>query len=596
MPGQLTGQALALVNATEMEQPRTLRHGDGSSARAAKPRAPPLSTHCLAGGASPLRHVSPRKFHQIQQQQRAAVLRAMPLSPLSARTERESTPGRTESERSVVYEPREPVPWNPAWLSEPALSGADATNTKAVEALLRAAGAMGSSPTTSVGNMTLDAWLESYEREFLTFESLEKFVQVKLPEALAFCDKIEQQSRASASSSNTHSAGAASGAFPSSRFHVRLRVAVFAHLVERTVFALAQSASLAHAKRTLFQARQEIFRAMFADYDARPSAASEQTSGPGDSDASDEDEDESRTKTRSQRRQRQGTRAKTEDSGSERNDSDASSSDTDADASARSRSRKPKSRYDSTQYGPTAAPRTLAFFLTKVPFALKLREDTQRRAVRFKRHQVVLRRIVQSLYRSLGSVFHAWKLLVRQKREERLNNKGAQLTAMVVQQRGLVRSVFVEWSKATLRARIKAMKTNERELKQQHEQVLGDLHREIFLLRERTRALELELHESQRYRPVSRKPRASVVAATGVETSAASMPSRSEISSPTELNELATTHQRKDGAVEDSLRQSLTGNTSANSSSSRTLQHATEGHDRRDTSRAGDRLTEAVSE
>ncbi|GAB9474053.1 hypothetical protein Gpo141_00011194 [Globisporangium polare] len=81
---------------------------------------------------------------------------------------------------------------------------------------------------------------------------------------------------------------------------------------------------------------------------------------------------------------------------------------------------------------------------------------------------------------------------------------------MVVQQRGLVRSVFVEWSKATLRSKIKEMKANELEMKQQHEQVLADLNREIFLLREKNYELQLELLENQRYRPVSRKPKPAI--------------------------------------------------------------------------------------
>ncbi|GAB9474052.1 hypothetical protein Gpo141_00011194 [Globisporangium polare] len=440
----------------------------------------------------------------------------MPLSPLSARVDSDHNPPTQKvndtgyAEGAKIYEPRESVPWNPAWLPE---STTDQANAKAAESLLLAAGAMGASPSTKFGNMTLESWLQSYEQDFLLYESLEKFIQVKLPEALAFCDKIEQQSCSAPTAGglgDPSSAGTpGSGQSPSSRFHVRLRIAVYAHLVERTVFALAQSAALSHAKKVLFQARQEIFRAMFADYDKKSSA---------DGASPDAEDDQQRGHASRGRRRRRSndsqprgtdsdrpdTTTEDRDSGSDRDGSE------DSDNDRASKPIKKSSRGTSSLYGPTAAPRTLAFFLTKVPYTLKLREDTQRRALRFKRNQVVLRRIVQSLYRSLGSVFHAWKLLVRHKKEERLNNKGAQLTAMVVQQRGLVRSVFVEWSKATLRSKIKEMKANELEMKQQHEQVLADLNREIFLLREKNYELQLELLENQRYRPVSRKPKPAI--------------------------------------------------------------------------------------
>src|SRR5687768_4603134 len=94
---------------------------DGSS----QPTAP----RATVGSQHPLRHVSPRKFQQMQQQQRAAVLRGMPLSPLSVRTEDDHSAKSLTKERqdradisyvasapARIYEPREPVPWNPAWL------------------------------------------------------------------------------------------------------------------------------------------------------------------------------------------------------------------------------------------------------------------------------------------------------------------------------------------------------------------------------------------------------------------------------------------------------------------------------------------------
>ncbi|KAF1326268.1 hypothetical protein FI667_g8588, partial [Globisporangium splendens] len=198
---------------------------------------------------------------------------------------------------------------------------------------------------------------------------------------------------------------------------------------------------------------------MFADYDNRPLERGGFSHSDNENGQSDDDDDDGHGRGTGSR-SREGRQSENYVEGASRNpDSSPNSSDNDSDSDdadmakkKRRHKQKQHSQYDSTLYDPTTAPRTLGFFLTKVPYVLKLREDTQRRELRFKRNQVVLRRIVQSLYRSLGSVFNAWKLLVCHKKDERLNNKGAQLTAMVVQQRGLVRSVFVEWSKVALRS------------------------------------------------------------------------------------------------------------------------------------------------
>lgn len=465
----------------ERRSPLAARTRDGGAliSSGSKPTAPPLTLSSSPLGKKNVRHLSPRKFHQLQQQQPQ-----YRLSPLSARNNNDAAPCKerqhtttTTSAAPRVFEPREPVPWTPAWL--PSASPTTHFDVTAVEALLRAAGALGASASTCVGTTTLDAWLQSYEHEFLVYESLEHFVHVKLPEALAFCDKLALQSRRSPSQADrSGSVASQEHLMSSSRFHARLRIALFAHLMERTVFALSQSAALSHAKQPLFQARQEIFRAMFADYDDKRQRANDaQPSNDDNDDDSQADSDSNRP----------GSDGANSDSSSNRDDPNKHT------GVHRSTSTSRSSAYTSTLFGPTAAPRTLAFFLSKVPFALKLREDTARRALRFQRHEAVLRRLVQSLFRSLGAVFHAWQRLVRQKKDERLHEKGAQLTAMVVQQRGLVRAVFVEWSKAALRSRVQELRSCERERRQQHEQLVADLHKEVFLLRERNRELQVEL-------------------------------------------------------------------------------------------------------
>lgn len=315
------------------------------------------------------------------------------------------------------------------------------------------------------GPTSFERWLQDYEQDMLHFESLEKFFQVKIPEALAFGEKLQNLAAAARIGD--------SGALLATRFPERLRIALFAHVLESTVFALMRSASLGHAKKTLLLARQELMRAIFADYDGV-------------------DDVSSATSARRSRRRRISAA-----SGDQQNSGDSISSDSDDD-NGRDKGGGGLIQEQNVLPDYSATANTLEFFLTKTPFALKLQQDTQRRAVRFKQHQVILRRIIHSMYRSLGSVFHAWQRFVQQRREDRLNQKGAQVTALIVLQRGLIRSVFVEWSKCTLLSKIRALQARETQTKMQHEQVLADLREEIFLLREKNRLL-VKMHSGEGY-------------------------------------------------------------------------------------------------
>ncbi|DBA01973.1 TPA: hypothetical protein N0F65_006706 [Lagenidium giganteum] len=502
-----------------------------SPRRVAKPSSPAHSSTVRAGAS--FRHLSPRKFQQLQAQQRAAVLRGLPLSPLSARRRLHhannaiNNTGEGESEGPPSPRASDVIPWNPAWLAHPMQTTPTATDSNATSAAagdnsnsavtIRALMTPPSNGLPSLASVSLESWLLAYEQDFLYFESLERFAQVKLPEALMFCEKMEKQ--AEGISSNTSSSGTrgartdraqtpASGAHrrsnDSNRFHVRFRIAVYANLMERTIMALAQSASLAYAKDMLLQAREELFRAIFADYDVDVNVlgvSTDDTDSDNDDDKSDRSEGESDSSGNSEQEDHSGKAQASLARGTRSHSaamSKLSSINECQSPSAKERKRKRKSKRPDKKtrdtFGPSHA-RTLGFFLQKTPFALKLSEDTQRRAMRFKRHQVVLRRIVQAMYRSLGSVFHAWRMHVQHKKEERLNQKGAQLTAMVVIQRGLVRSVFVEWSKCTLKAKVQKMKLREQESKKQQEQMLVDMHKEIFLLTEKNQLLQLQLNE-----------------------------------------------------------------------------------------------------
>ncbi|GLE03563.1 hypothetical protein PINS_up012465 [Pythium insidiosum] len=519
------------------------RRSSSSSSLTQTPVPPPTTRHAVLQSTL---HLSPRKFHRLQQQQRNAVLRGMlPLSPLTPRQQQQQQPNSSSCKASSslsapsVVERCDPVPWNPAWLPvtlesavQPAVATLPPSMVTSPPLIESALPTIGTTPRptpqgVSYAAMTLDAWLQRFEQDVLQFESLEAFAQVKVAEALAFCEKmelhIEQQAQLEAerplneraastaapatvaSTSATTGSSSASAVAPPltamSRFPARFRIAVFASLVERTVLALTQSAALGHLKPLLLQARQELFRAVFADYDPplvsrrrqRRTGVTEQSAETAASDSSDGDDSDP-----------EDDEEEEPDDEEDTDDVDAAIRGTHAQRRAsrldlrrqrrltQQRARRRMMQHPSVRLGPET-PRTLGFFLSRIPFALKLQEDSQRRAVRFQRHQVVLRRIIQSMYRSLGSVFHAWKIHVRQKREERLNEKGAQLTAMVVMQRGLVRTIFVEWSKVTLKAKLRRLQDREIEVKQKHDERINALYKELFVLREQNNQLHEQL-------------------------------------------------------------------------------------------------------
>lgn len=391
-------------------------------------------------------HLSPRKFQQVQREQRAAVLRSLPLSPLSS--------SHLCATRSAT-KPADPVPWNPAWLPVEVF---DFTETRHDH--FKRSNRPWSPPKgydVSIGTVPLREWVRQYELDFTRFESLDKLTQVKLPEALALAEKLQLTSSLGPIM-NKRKGNANDDVETDPRFHERFRIAIFAHLLDRTIISLTQSAALGHARSTLQLAREELLRSIYADYD----------------------EPKSSLLSIQRRRKR---------SPSDSSDSDEGNDDTNK-----------AQAYENLQVHPDNTdikPHTLGFFLRRTPFAVKMREDSRRRAEGFARHEVVLRRVIQSMYRSLGSVFHAWKLFAQAKRDERLSRKGAQLTAMVVLHRGLVRNAFVEWSKAALRSKVRHLKEREAENTRVRQQEVTDLRNEIFLLRDRNTRLLQEIAKLQ---------------------------------------------------------------------------------------------------
>lgn len=427
------------------------------------------------------RHLSPRKFHQVQREHRAALLRSLPLSPLSL--------AHLEGTKQAASASSDPVPWNPAWLPSGVLDFHGSDDDDRGSGNERRSGHMWAPPKSfdvAVGTVRLREWVRQYELDFARYESLDKLAQVKLPEALALADKLlhlhtstvnqreppatpDSQAKREHLQRHLHQRQAPSRDDEySARFHERFRVAVFAHLMDRAVLSLVQSAALSHARSTLLLARRELLRTIYADYD----------------------EQEPPTGVR----KRAARPTTTNSDGGDHNDRN------DANGAAATRLNSPAVDHDSE-----LKPRTLSF-LRKTPFAVKMREDSRRRAEGFARHEVVLRRVIQSLYRSLGSVFHAWKRFARARREERLSRKGAQLTAMVVLHRGLVRSTFVEWSKAALRSKVRRMQDREAETARVRQQEVADLRNEVFVLREKNARLQQQLAEMQQRYELDQHP------------------------------------------------------------------------------------------
>lgn len=429
------------------------------------------------------RHLSPRKFQQVQREQRAALLRSLPLSPLSLT--------QTASAARVVSASRDPVPWNPAWLPSDAVGHhRDGVKDAREDESDRHSSNPWAPPRgfdVAVGTVRLHEWVRQYELDFVRFESLDKLALVKIPEALALADKLLHLHNMTANQRNAlatpdspgkrkhlqrhpqpRQASSSDDEF-SARFYERFRIAVFAHLMDRAVLALVQSAALSHARSTLLLARQELMSAIFADYEGQ-----QRVQG-------------------AERRSKRPTTA-----GSDGSDQDNCD---EAIGATTSRANHTTANHDSE-----LKPRTLSFFLRKTPFAVKMREESRRRAEGFARHEVVLRRVIQSLYRSLGSVFHAWKRFAQTKREERLSRKGAQLTAMVVLHRGLVRSTFVEWSKAALRSKVRRMQDREAETARVRQQEVADLRNEMFVLREKNMRLQKQLADMQQKYELDQHP------------------------------------------------------------------------------------------
>ncbi|OQS06199.1 hypothetical protein THRCLA_20419 [Thraustotheca clavata] len=155
-------------------------------------------------------------------------------------------------------------------------------------------------------------------------------------------------------------------------------------------------------------------------------------------------------------------------------------------------------------------PHTLSYFLAKLPYFLQLRKETGRKDEDFRKHQAVLKKLIQTMFQNVGSVFQAWKMYTRSKREDRLGKKAAQVTGKVLANRGLVRLAFIYWAQhiATIKLEKQRYKGSEvshteieKHLQREHSQALADLKKQLNQANESILLLKAELHDMQSLRP-----------------------------------------------------------------------------------------------
>ncbi|KDO32967.1 hypothetical protein SPRG_02659 [Saprolegnia parasitica CBS 223.65] len=110
------------------------------------------------------------------------------------------------------------------------------------------------------------------------------------------------------------------------------------------------------------------------------------------------------------------------------------------------------------QGGHLPPPRTLSVFLAKAPYFTQLRLEATKKDAEFRKHQAVLRKLIQSTFQNVGSVFQAWKMYTRTKKEDRLAEKAAEITGKVLAKRGQARIAFVSWARYVMSVRLEKMR------------------------------------------------------------------------------------------------------------------------------------------
>ncbi|ETV69357.1 hypothetical protein H257_14964 [Aphanomyces astaci] len=142
----------------------------------------------------------------------------------------------------------------------------------------------------------------------------------------------------------------------------------------------------------------------------------------------------------------------------------------------------------------THTPRAISFFIQKMPYFIELRLENDKKDQDFNKHQAVLQKLIQSMFKSIGSVFQAWKMFAKTKREDRLSKKAAKITSTILAKRGQGRLAFLSWARYCLQTRVKKLRFKEVQVEREHMLRMGDLKKQLSQSNDAIAHLKAEVH------------------------------------------------------------------------------------------------------
>ncbi|RLO11056.1 hypothetical protein DYB28_009759, partial [Aphanomyces astaci] len=142
----------------------------------------------------------------------------------------------------------------------------------------------------------------------------------------------------------------------------------------------------------------------------------------------------------------------------------------------------------------THTPRAISFFIQKMPYFIELRLENDKKDQDFNKHQAVLQKLIQSMFKNIGSVFQAWKMFAKTKREDRLSKKAAKITSAILAKRGQGRLAFLSWARYCLQTRVKKLRFKEVQVEREHMLRMGDLKKQLSQSNDAIAHLKAEVH------------------------------------------------------------------------------------------------------
>ncbi|RHY27972.1 hypothetical protein DYB32_006381 [Aphanomyces invadans] len=139
-------------------------------------------------------------------------------------------------------------------------------------------------------------------------------------------------------------------------------------------------------------------------------------------------------------------------------------------------------------------PRAVSYFIQKMPYFIELRLENDKKDQDFNKHQAVLQKLIQSMFKNIGSVFQAWKMFAKTKREDRLSKKAAKITSAILSKRGQGRLAFLSWARYCLHTRLEKQRFKEVQVERDHMLRIGDLKKQLSQSNDTIAHLKAELH------------------------------------------------------------------------------------------------------